>query len=55
MRLLAKLTFVELKLFVREPISLVFTFAFPLVVLVELFGVFGDQPAFAFNYARPND
>src|SRR5690606_30234335 len=55
MRLLAKLSLVELKLFVREPISLVFTFAFPLVVLVVLFGVFGDQPAYAFNYARPND
>jgi ABC-2 type transport system permease protein len=55
MRLLAKLTLVELKLFVREPISLVFTFAFPLVVLVVLFGVFGSQPDYAFNYARPND
>lgn len=55
MRLLAKLTVVELKLFVREPISLVFTFAFPLVVLVVLFGVFGSQPDYAFNYARPND
>jgi ABC-2 type transport system permease protein len=55
MRLLAKLTLVEMKLFIREPISLVFTFAFPLVVLVVLFGVFGDQPDYAFNYARPND
>jgi ABC-2 type transport system permease protein len=55
MRLLAKLTWVEMKLFVREPISLVFTFAFPLVVLIVLFGVFGSQPDYAFNYARPND
>jgi ABC-2 type transport system permease protein len=55
MRLLVKLTWVELKLFVREPISLVFTFAFPLVVLVVLFGVFGSQPQYAFNDARPDD
>lgn len=55
MRLGARLTWVELKLFVREPVSVVFTFAFPLVVLVVLFGVFGDRPSSAFGSARPAD
>ncbi|MGI8644696.1 MAG: ABC transporter permease [Thermomicrobiales bacterium] len=52
MHALAKLTWVELKLFVREPFALIFTFIFPLVVLVVLFGSFepgdpvfpGDSP-----------
>jgi ABC-2 type transport system permease protein len=41
MRTLAKLTWVEIKLFAREPIALVFALAFPLVVLLVLAGVFG--------------
>ncbi len=44
MRTLAKLSWVELKLFVREPITMVFTFAFPLIVLFVLAGVFGNTP-----------
>lgn len=44
MRTLGKLTWVEIKLFVREPITLVFTFAFPLIVLFVLAGVFGNTP-----------
>ena len=39
-----KMTVVELKLFVRDPTTMVFTFAFPLVVLVVLAGVFGNTP-----------
>jgi ABC-2 type transport system permease protein len=42
MRTLAKLTWVEVKLFAREPIAVVFAFAFPLVVLLVLAGVFGE-------------
>lgn len=38
-----KLTWVEVKLFVREPISLVFTFAFPFFLLFVLAGVFGND------------
>jgi ABC-2 type transport system permease protein len=38
------MTVVELKLFVRDPMTMVFTFAFPLVVLVVLAGVFGNTP-----------
>jgi ABC-2 type transport system permease protein len=40
MRTLAKLIWVEVKLFAREPIAVVFAFAFPLVVLLVLAGVF---------------
>ena len=40
MRMLLKLTWVELKLFVREPITMVFTFALPLIFLFVMGGVF---------------
>ena len=43
MRSLRKMTLVELKLFARDPMTMVFTFAFPLVVLVVLAGVFGNS------------
>jgi ABC-2 type transport system permease protein len=44
MKTLAKLLWVEVKLFAREPIAVVFAFAFPLVVLLVLAGVFGSEP-----------
>ncbi len=44
MRTLWKLTWVELKLFVREPATMFFTFAFPLIVLFVMGGVFGNTP-----------
>jgi ABC-2 type transport system permease protein len=44
MNTLAKLLWVEAKLFAREPIAVVFAFAFPLVVLLVLAGVFGSEP-----------
>lgn len=44
MRMLLKLTLVELKLFVREPITMVFTFALPLIFLFVLGGVFKNNP-----------
>ncbi len=43
MRLLGKLVWVEAKLFVREPLSMIFTFAFPFFMLVVLAGVFGND------------
>jgi len=55
MRALAKLTWVVLKLFIREPFAVIFTFAFPLVVLVVLNGVFGKHPDPDFGGARPTD
>lgn len=39
-----KLTWVELKLFVREPITMVFTFALPLIFLFVMGGVFKNNP-----------
>jgi ABC-2 type transport system permease protein len=45
MKTLAKLTWIEVKLFAREPIAVVFAFAFPLVVLLVLAGVFGEPEA----------
>lgn len=44
MNTLAKLAWIEVKLFVREPIAVVFAFAFPLIVLLVLAGVFGSEP-----------
>ncbi|MGI8405361.1 MAG: ABC transporter permease [Thermomicrobiales bacterium] len=47
MRMLANLTWVELKLFTREPFAVIFTFIFPLITLIVITGSFGaDDPAF---------
>jgi ABC-2 type transport system permease protein len=54
MRLLANLTWIELKLFLREPFTVIFTFVFPLVTLVVISGSFAaDDPAF--RGATPSD
>jgi ABC-2 type transport system permease protein len=42
---LGKLTFIELKLLLREPVTFVFTFAFPLTVFFVLAEVFGSESA----------
>ena len=44
MTALLKTTWVELKLFAREPLTVVFTFAIPLAFLFVLGGVFGNHP-----------
>jgi ABC-2 type transport system permease protein len=44
MRTVAKMAWVELKLFGREPINAVFTLAFPFITLFVLGGVFGNAP-----------
>jgi ABC-2 type transport system permease protein len=44
MRTFAKLTWVELKLFFREPLNLVFALAFPALVVIVLGAVFGNTP-----------
>ena len=47
MKALRKLSWVELKLFAREPFSLIFTLAFPIVLLIVLIGSFKpNDPAF---------
>lgn len=42
-RVLLKLTWIELKLFLREPMTIVFTFAFPVVLMFVLGEIFGKQ------------
>jgi ABC-2 type transport system permease protein len=54
-RITAKLTWTELKLFAREPFSVIFSFLFPAVVLVVLAGIFGSQPDPDFGGASPTD
>jgi len=44
MRTLRKLTWVEIKLFVREPITVIFTLALPIIFLFVMGGVFGNEP-----------
>ena len=55
MRTLAKLTWVEMKLFFREPITVIFSLAFPLVMLLVLAGVFGHEAESEFRGAIPVD
>ncbi len=43
MMALAKLSWLELKLFVREPLTVVFSLVLPLVILFVLGGVFGNE------------
>lgn len=43
-RALVKLTWVEVKLFTREPTTVAFSLAFPLLLLFVLAGVFGNDP-----------
>ena len=61
MRTLFKLTWVEIKLFIREPITVVFTLALPMIFLVVMGGVFGNTPnaeiyrgVGAMNYYMPS-
>jgi ABC-2 type transport system permease protein len=44
MQRLAKMTWLELKLFAREPLTVIFTLAIPLILLFILGGVFGNSP-----------
>jgi ABC-2 type transport system permease protein len=44
MRQLAKLTWVEIKLFARDPLTMVFSLVFPVFLLFIMSGVFGNTP-----------
>jgi len=44
MRTLIKFSWVEVKLFIREPITVVFTLALPVIFLFVMGGVFGNTP-----------
>jgi ABC-2 type transport system permease protein len=54
MRALLRLAGTEMKLFVREPIVLTFVFAFPVLTVLVLGGVFDDDDR-AFEGALPSD
>lgn len=43
MRLLVKMTWLEQKLFLREPLTVLFALALPLVILFVMGGVFGNE------------
>jgi ABC-2 type transport system permease protein len=43
MRLLVKMSWLELKLFVREPLTVLFALVLPLIVLFVMGGVFGNE------------
>jgi ABC-2 type transport system permease protein len=54
MRALLRLAAIEMKLFVREPMVLIFVFAFPILTVLILGGVFDDDDP-AFEGALPSD
>jgi ABC-2 type transport system permease protein len=55
MRTLGKLAWVELKLVMRDPFTLLFVFVFPLVVLLVIAGVFGSEASPEFRDVAPTD
>jgi ABC-2 type transport system permease protein len=50
---LGKLTLVELKLFLREPVTMFFTFALPILFLFVMGGVFGNISDFSGFHGLP--
>ena len=50
-KVLLRMTWIETKLLIREPVTLVFSFAFPVLVLVLLGGIFGGQRMSGGDYA----
>lgn len=44
MRTILKMTWIEIKLFLREPLTVIFTLALPLFILFIMGGVFGNAP-----------
>jgi ABC-2 type transport system permease protein len=45
MTALLRLSWIELKLFLREPLTVIFSLALPVILLLVLGGVFGNQPS----------
>lgn len=44
-----KMTWIEMKLFAREPVAMFFTFAFPIVILIVFGSIFGNEPVSEFG------
>ncbi|CAN5745253.1 ABC transporter permease [soil metagenome] len=55
MRALRKMTWVEMKLFLREPAAVFFTLAFPVMILLLFSSLFGNQPVRGFPDLRTVD
>jgi ABC-2 type transport system permease protein len=55
MRSITRLTWVELKLLIREPFTLLFVFVFPIVVLLVLSGVFGTEATEEWGGTTPSN
>lgn len=49
MRAFLKMTLVEFKLFIRQPVGFFFTFAFPLIILFVFGSIFGNEPVEEFG------
>jgi ABC-2 type transport system permease protein len=55
MTIVGRLAWIELKLFAREPVAVLFVFALPIVVLAVLTGLYGDYPNPNFDFVAPRD
>ena len=51
---LGRLVRTELKLMVREPLTLIFVFVFPVVTMLIIGGSFGKTPTVAFDWVNPS-
>src|SRR3984957_1761201 len=49
-----RLIWTELKLMVREPLTLTFVFVFPVVTMLIIGGSFGTKPTVAFDWSNPS-
>jgi ABC-2 type transport system permease protein len=50
----ARLLRIELKLMVREPLTLIFVFVFPIVTMLIIGGSFGTTPTAGFDWVNPS-
>lgn len=55
MRALVKMTWMETKLFLREPIAIFFTLAFPVMILLLFSAIFGNEPVPGMSGVRSVD
>ena len=53
-REIARLAGIELKLMIREPLTVIFVFVFPVVTMLIIGGSFGTTPTVAFDWVNPS-
>jgi ABC-2 type transport system permease protein len=51
---IARLVGIELKLMIREPLTVIFVFVFPVVTMLIIGGSFGTTPTVAFDWVNPS-